>query len=191
MTMSAPEAIEAGLGLTEEGESLKVFEEWLNRQPKGKRINPKKVKAFATRIAPVCAPHIVNGLIRGVLASKDPVGYVRGCLREVGDYAVVIRDFVEAGQHGMVQVGRSCYPIQLQCPKAWLSDGPWHPEDEQMILADACNSWMRDHDVGYFHGRAVLFTEFGFSGIPREFEMRCTKSVQGLYKVPGTRYYTR
>lgn len=188
--VSAADAIINGLGLTKEGESLKAFEEFINAQPKGKRINPKKVQAFARRIAPLCAPHIVNGLIRGVLSTKDPVGYLRGCFREINEYAVIIRDFVESGHHGMLQIGKNCYPVKLKCPVSWLSeDAPWHPEDERLIGADACNAWMRDNDVGYFHGRVVLFSDFGFTGIPREFELRCSPNTQGMERYPGTRYF--
>lgn len=191
MPISASEVIELDLRLTKEGDSLKVFEEFLNRQPKGKRINPKKVQAFARRIAPLCAPHIVNGLILNVLSSKDPVGYLRRCFEEVGVYATMIEEFISTGHHGMVQMAGDCWPVRLECPAAWLTDGPWHPDDELMILADSCNGWMRDHNAPYFNGRATLFREFGFSGIPREFEMQCTSTVKGLSKVPGTNYYIK
>lgn len=180
------------LSMIEEGEVLKVFQTFLSQQPKGKKINPKKVKQLAKRITPLCAPHIINGLIYNVLAMKDPVGYLFDCFEDIQTYAVIIRDFVESGHHGMVQVGRQCYPVKLVCPEKWLrSDDPWHPEDEQMIGADMCNAWMKEYNKGVFHGRAILFSEFGFTGIPREFEMRCTTNLKGLKKHPGTNFYTK
>lgn len=192
MRQDVAKAIDEGLAMTEEGEVLMAFEQWMSKQSKGKKINPKKLKAFATRIAPLCAPHILNGLIRNVLTIRDPEAYLLKCFGDIHQYAEIIKDFTKAGNHGMIQIQRQCYPVKLICPDVWLTDGnPWHPEDERLIGADACNKWMKDNDKGYFHGLVVLFSEFGFSGIPREFEMRCTKNVSGLNRYPGTRYYTR
>lgn len=192
MREDVAEAIAEGLSMYREGEVLKVFEEFIKKQPKGKKVNPKKVRALATKITPLCAPHIINGLIHSVLTVRDPVKYLEGCFNDVGEYATIIKSFIESGHQGMIQVDRDCYPVKLVCPEKWLTEGdPWHPDDEQLIGADACNAWMKEYDRGYFFGRVVLFSDFGFSGIPREFEMRCTTNTKNLKRYPGTRYYTK
>lgn len=176
--------------INEEGDALKAFQDFCRAQPRGKKINPKKVRNFANKIAPQCKPHIVNGLIRNVLKIKDPVAYLESCFQQIDEYATIIRDMVESGHHGMIQVGNNCYPIKLKAPASWLDPkDPWHPEDERLIGADACSTWMKDNNKGYFHGRAVLFTHYGFSGIPREFEMQCAKDTSKMERYPGTRYF--
>lgn len=180
------------LTIVEEGDALKAFKDFLTYQKnKGKgKVNPKKLESFARRLGAKCAPHIVNGLIRNVLSIKNPVQYLEECFEELGQYAVIIKDLVESGNHGMLLVGKDIIPIQLKCPESWLTDGEkWIEDDEKEIQLQAAQNWMKDEDIGELECRVVLFPSAGFSGIPREVHLRCVKDTNGLRKYPGRNWF--
>lgn len=153
--------------------------------------NPKKLKALARRIAPTCAPFIQNGLITSIILAEDPVKYLRKAIQQFEEMAGVIKQLLASGAHGMIIVKDDIYPIEVKTLTKWLDEGdPWDPEQEMLLQHDFCNAWMKEHNKGYFHGKVVLFKAFGFSGIPREIELRCVKDTKNLKRYPGTNYYT-
>lgn len=153
--------------------------------------NPKKLKQMARRIAPQCAPFIQNGLITSIVLAKDPVKYLKKAFQQLDEMKDVIESLIASGAHGMIIIKDTIYPIEVKTVKNWLKEGDrWDPEQELLMQHDFCNKWMEEHNKGYFHGKVVLFKQFGFSGIPREIEMRCVKDTTGLQRYPGTNYYT-
>lgn len=172
-------------GLEEESAILDLFEQIKN--PKH-----KKVRAFAIRMYAECTSEVQKRLCRDIYQAPEPVKYMYECIDKIRQCAVIIKQFVADGCHGMIFTGKNgdeVYPVKLDTRENWLTEGKeWDPEQEMIIQHDCANNWMKEHDAGHFLGKVVLFPEFGFSGIPRIIEMRCG-DVEGMVKYPGTDYY--
>ncbi|QTH80417.1 hypothetical protein PA10_00219 [Pseudomonas phage pPa_SNUABM_DT01] len=159
-----------------------------------KNPNAKKVKKLAARLYNELPLEIQKRLCRDIYRAHDPVLYMTTCYNKIHDCAILVKQFIEDGCHGMIFTGKNgtdTYPIKLDTRTNWLNEGKrWDPEQEMIIQHEAVNSWMRDHDKGYFFGKVVLFPTFGFSGEPRIIEMACG-DTEGMVKYPGTDFYVK
>jgi hypothetical protein len=173
--------------LKEESAILDIFEGIKNP-------NPKKVKKLASRLYGEVTSDIQKRLCRDIFRADDPVKYMWSCINKIRDCAILVEQFIEDGNHGMLFTGKDgleVYPVKLDTRDNWLTEGTkWDPEQEMIIQHDACNNWMQEHDKGSFYGKVVLFPQFGFSGEPRIIEMACG-DTEGMTKYPGTNYYVR
>lgn len=159
-----------------------------------KNPNAKKVKKLAARLHNELPLDIQKRLCRDIYRADDPVKYLNSCINKIHDCAILVKQFIEEGKHGMIFTGKNgtdIYPIQLDTRSNWLEEGKrWDPEQEMIIAHEAADSWMREHNKGYFFGKVVLFPTFGFSGEPRIIEMSCG-DVTGMVKYPGTNFYVK
>ena len=159
-----------------------------------KNPNAKKVKKLAARLHNELPLDIQKRLCRDIYRADDPVKYLNSCINKIHDCAILVKQFIEEGKHGMIFTGKNgtdIYPIQLDTRSNWLEEGKrWDPEQEMIIAHEAADSWMREHNKGYFFGKVVLFPTFGFSGEPRIIEMSCGDTT-GMVKYPGTNYYVK
>lgn len=159
------------------------------------RKKPLKIIKRARRLFNEVDTPVKKRLCRDLMSAADPVDYLERCIVLINDCAIVMEQFLADGAHGMIMTGkdrREVYPVVLSTQKNWLEDGKqWHPEDEQIIQNQAADAWMREYDKGSFEGMVVLFTQFGFSGIPRVIKMQCTSDTTGLVRYPGTNFYVR
>lgn len=159
-----------------------------------KNPNAKKVKKLAARLYNELPLEIQKRLCRDIYRADDPVKYMNSCIDKIHDCAILVKQFIEEGKHGMLFTGKNgtdIYPIQLDTRSNWLDEGKrWDPEQEMIIAHEAADSWMREHNKGYFFGKVVLFPTFGFSGEPRIIEMSCG-DVTGMVKYPGTNFYVK
>lgn len=159
-----------------------------------KNPNAKKVKKLAARLYNELPLEIQKRLCRDIFRADDPVKYMTSCYNKIHDCAILIKQFISEGKHGMIFTGKNgtdIYPVQLDTRTNWLEEGKrWDPEQEMIIQHQAAQSWMADHDKGYFFGKVVLFPTFGFSGEPRVIEMSCG-DTSGMVKYPGTDFYVK
>lgn len=159
-----------------------------------KNPNAKKVKKLAVRLYNELPLEIQKRLCRDIYRADDPVKYMNSCIDKIHDCAILVKQFIEEGKHGMLFTGKNgtdIYPIQLDTRSNWLDEGKrWDPEQEMIIAHEAADSWMREHNKGYFFGKVVLFPTFGFSGEPRIIEMACG-DTEGMVKYPGTNFYVK
>jgi hypothetical protein len=173
--------------LREESAILDIFEAMKNP-------NPKKVINLARRLHGEVTSDIQKRLCRDIARADQPLVYMRACINKIRDCAILVKQFVAEGGHGMLFTGKDgldVYPITLDTRSNWLTEGAkWDPEQEMIIQHDAANNWMRDNNKGSFYGKVVLFPQFGFSGEPRIIEMACG-DTEGMQKYPGTNYYVR
>lgn len=173
--------------LNEESAILDIFASMKNP-------NPKKVKKLATRLFNESTLEIHKRLCRDIYRADDPVKYMHSCINKIRDCALLVEQFIEDGNHGMLFTGKDgldVYPVKLDTRENWLGeDKKWDPEQEMLIQHDAARNWMREYDKGHFYGKVVLFPKFGFSGEPRIIEMQCG-DTDGMVKYPGTDYYVR
>lgn len=159
-----------------------------------KKPNAKKVKKLAARLHNELPLEIQRRLCRDIYRADDPVKYMNSCIDKIHDCAILVKQFIEEGKHGMLFTGKNgtdIYPIQLDTRSNWLEEGKrWDPEQEMIIQHEAAQDWMQTHDKGYFFGKVVLFPTFGFSGEPRIIEMSCG-DTKGMVKYPGTNFYVK
>ena len=158
------------------------------------KSNPKKVKQLAKRIYSTSKSEETKKLCRDICSASNPLTYIKDAIAKVRDFATLVEQFIEDGCHGAIITGNNgldVYPVKLDAPEKWLTpEDKWNPEDEQEIMCNAAHNWMKEYDKGYFYGKVILFPFFGFSGVPRIYELRCTGGDnKGLVKVPGTNYY--
>lgn len=159
-----------------------------------KNPNPKKIKKLAARLYAEMPLEIQKRLCRDIYRADDPVRYMTSCYNKIHDCAILVKQFIEDGFHGMIFTGKNgtdTYPVKLDTRSNWLTEGTrWDLEQEMILQHEAAKSWMHDHDKGYFFGKVVLFPTFGFSGEPRIIEMSCGDTT-GMVKYPGTDFYVR
>lgn len=157
--------------------------------------NPKKVRSMATRLLKETTLPIQRQLLMDLIAAGNPLEYLRYCIDHVEQCAVIIKQFIDDGCHGMIMTGHKCrtiYPVKLDTRENWLkADDLWNEEDELLIQHEAANNFMKEYNKGYFLGKVVLFPHFGFSGIPRVIEMQCTHDTEGLVRYPGTNFFVK
>lgn len=159
-----------------------------------KNPNHKKVKKLAWRLLHESKLEVQRKLCRDVLQADNALDYVRECVAKIRDCALLVQYFIEDGHHGMIftgEDGKEVWPVTLSSINLkWFTEGkPWCPEEEMRIQHDAANALMKEKDIGYFHGKVVLFPKFGFSGEPRIVEMQCGAGTEGQVRYPGTNYW--
>ena len=173
--------------LEQESAVLAMFQEIKNP-------NAKKVKKLAARLHNELPLDIQKRLCRDIYRADDPVKYMNSCINKIHDCAILVKQFISEGKHGMLFTGKNgtdIYPIQLDTRSNWLEEGKrWDPEQEMIIAHEAAQDWMKTYDKGYFFGKVVLFPTFGFSGEPRIIEMSCG-DTKGMVKYPGTNFYVK
>lgn len=137
--------------------------------------NPKKLKKFVANLYKKVTTDEARLICQDIYSSKDPVKYVKDSITRVRDFAILIEQFMEDGNHGAIITGsggRDVYPIKVDALPQWLTgDDPWTQEDELEIMLKATRGWMQEYNKDYFYGKIVLFPYFGFSGIPRVYEL--------------------
>jgi len=149
--------------------------------------NPKKLKKIAARIAPDCSDFIVKGLLNDIQICKDPVKHVTNCIAKIREFAILRRQFIEEGNHGMIILGDKVYPLCLKTSPNWLKkDDYWNPDDEKTIRYNAVSNWLDETGRMHFHGKVALFDEFGFSGIPHVVRIQLVPHTADLVPVPDT-----
>lgn len=157
--------------------------------------NPKKVRSMATRLLKETTLPIQRQLLMDLIVAGNPLKYLHYCIDHVEQCAVIIKQFIDDGCHGMIMTGHKCrtiYPVKLDTRENWLkADDLWNEEDELLIQHNAAEMWMKEYDKGYFLGKVVLFPHFGFSGIPRVIEMQCSTDTEGMKRYPGTNYFVK
>lgn len=164
--------------------------EYLRELKENFTSNPKKLKKIAIKISERYDQYIRDGLVVSIAASADPVRYVIKCIDEIEIYAGAVDEFIESGKHGMLIHKNTIYPLELKLPKSWLNDA-WSPDDEKKIRYDAVAAWMDEMQISEFHGKAVLFKKFGFSGIPRVVHIRSTEKTADMVRFEDTKFMVR
>lgn len=168
-------------------------------QLKASAKNPKKLIQAVKRMFNQAPAYVQDGMLSHLLVTNDPCGYLNKSIQKLADYKIIVKDLIEAGNHGMIihkdnpkSEQETIYPAHLNTRANWLKENQvWDNEQEMLIQHELAEGWMSEHNKGYFFGKVVLFKEFGFSGIPRIIEMKCSKDVQHLKRYPGTNYYYR
>ena len=155
--------------------------------------NPKKLKKLAAREEHRFSEFIQKGLIASIKKSPDPVGYLRRCFKQIVDFQIVTEQLIADGHHGMLVLNDVIYPVTLETNSKWLQEhDKWTEDDELLIHREVVANWMDANKIGYFYGKVVLFTAFGFSGMPGIVKMRAAEKTEDLVKIPGsTRFYKR
>lgn len=80
----------------------------------------------------------------------------------------------EEGNHGMIMYKGWMYGIRLDTLPKWLNrdrDAPWTAEQEDEIINEVVEAWMIETEVQHFCNKAVLFSDFGFSGVSKKCDM--------------------
>jgi hypothetical protein len=131
--------------------------------------NPKKLQKLATRMiqSGEYSEYLVEGVLKSVLLTRDPLGYLKECLKQHDDYSVLIPDFIEQGYHGIIKDKwtDTLYPIEVKALAKWLKlEDRWAEEQEIEIMETAVTSWMKAYNFDKFDGKVLLFPIFGFSG---------------------------
>lgn len=132
-------------------------------------LNPKKLVQLAKRMYPTQPDFVQRGLLMDVMNVKDPVNYLRRCFALREQFVKAIDDFSSKGHHGMMVVGDNIYPLTIATSKNWLRPKDrWNYDEELDIQDKLINEWMDSYGVKIVKdAKIVLFTNFGFSGIPR------------------------
>jgi len=133
--------------------------------------HPKRLVKLIQRLRGRVPTWIERSLCDTVLVVKDPVEWARLCIKEAAMYPVLMKKLRDEGNHGMVFWKNELYGFNLNTNPKWLNGKAterWTEEDENAILTEALATWMIKHRVRKFDNRIMLFTEFGFSGIPRK-----------------------
>jgi hypothetical protein len=131
--------------------------------------NPKKLQKLATRMIQSgdYSEYLVEGVLKSVLRTRDPLGYLKECINQHADYAVIIPDFIEQGFHGIIKDKwtDTLYPLEVKALAKWLKlEDRWSEEQEIEIMETAVSSWMEANGSTKFDGKVLLFPIFGFSG---------------------------
>lgn len=130
--------------------------------------NPKKLKKLALREGALRSKEIQQGIVFNISRSADPVGYVRECFKQAFDYPIIIEQFINNGDHGMVVVDGAVYPVRIETQSNWLQQNDrWSLDDELDIQHNLVEQWMIANKVSNFKGKILLFPFFGFSGLFR------------------------
>lgn len=155
--------------------------------------NPKKLCKLAQRLLEETQFPIQRELLMDILRARDPIAYLNDCEQRVTECTAIVKQFIDDGCHGMILTGPRytvIYPIELQTMEKWLNaDDMWSPEDELDIKYKAVKAWMEEHEADHFHGKALLFPQFGFSGLPELITMDRRIDTDGLDKIDGTDFF--
>lgn len=135
--------------------------------------SPKKLIAMSRYIRPLL-PEYYTRSICDVLedpCTKDPIKWMKACIREMTEFPKLIDAMIANGDHGMIFDKGNLYPISLKTNPKWLSGKDtelWTEEDEREIGDMAVCVWMCEQRRRHFTGRYALFEQFGFSGIAKQ-----------------------
>ena len=137
--------------------------------------NPKKLVKEALRISLSDRYTPIQRLLAKHLTEHaKPKLLLTAYERRVRDFAILMEQFIEDGAHGLVMTGKegnSVYPLKLEVRENWISDpnDRWSIEDETEILEKLLDAYLLEYpDNARFSVKAVLFPQFGFSGVPRQ-----------------------
>lgn len=140
------------------------FDNWA---PKKKNIY-KIAKRIYAQVPRFIQRSILDNILSG---SVDPVEYMKACFDEKAEWAIILKRMLKEGNHGIIWNNQEVYGFDLNTNQRWLNDKQqkrWHPDDEWAIMKDAIDLWEKKHGVDTFEGKIMLFTEYGFSGMPRK-----------------------
>lgn len=131
--------------------------------------NAKKLQKLATRMimSGEHSEYLVEGILKSVLRTRDPRGYLLECFKQHDDYSALIPDFIEQGFHGIIKDKWTdiLYPVEIKALAKWLKvEDRWSEEQEIEIMESAVTSWMQAYGHTKFTGKVLLFPVFGFSG---------------------------
>ncbi len=166
MVPTAPEAVEYGPAWDQE---FKLIEELKTIS------NPKKLAREAFRISVSDKYTPIQKLLASKLAEHSkPKLLLKIYETRIRDFAILMEKFIEDGAHGLIMTGEegnSVYPLKLDVRENWVSDPDdrWNLEDETEIIEKALDVYLLEcQDNARFSIKAVLFPQFGFSGVPRQ-----------------------
>lgn len=166
MILTEPEAVEHGPSWDQE---FKLVEELKTIS------NPKKLakEAFRISVSDKYTP-IQRLLARKLVEHTKPKLLLKVYETRIRDFAILMENFIEDGVHGLVMTGKegnSVYPLKLDVKESWISDpnDRWSLEDETEIIEKALDAYLLEYpENARFSIKAVLFPQFGFSGVPRQ-----------------------
>lgn len=141
--------------------------------------NPKKIVKLATKLALQTQNKLQKKLCLDIAYAADPVKYLNKCFAMLEDCSTIIAQFIADGCHGMLIDGKTTYPVRVEALSSWLrKEDKWTEADEIDIQYQAAENWLIEYEKSYFLGKVVLFSEFGFSGVPRLIEVSLDQKAQ-------------
>lgn len=142
---------------------------------KANMSNPKKLLKLVTKLHDESPHELQRKLCIQILQADNPKQYVDYCIRRIEDFATVMEHEIANGNHGIIFVGKDgdiVYPIKLDVIASWLdATKPWTADDEYDIMETAVKSYMANNNRKSILAKVVLFPQFGFSGVPRMFDI--------------------
>lgn len=134
--------------------------------------NAKKIKKLATRLLSEADNEIAKMVCMDIIKAKDPCEKLKRSISLINDASVLVEEFIEQGAHGMIIIGSDTYTVEVKTMSKWLDQkDKWTEEDEVDIQYKAAEDWLRAYNQKKFLGKVVLFSQFGFSGVPRLIEV--------------------
>jgi hypothetical protein len=135
--------------------------------------NPKKVKRMALKMWGSQPAFIQKGMLENILAAHDPVKMLLEFFSLMDEWKSVIPDLLAAGYHGLILNGATIHGFNLKTQVNWLKEEDrWCLEQEADIQNQVIKTWMEERGLKRFHGKILMFDEFGFSGVAREVQIR-------------------
>lgn len=153
--------------LEQESAILKEFQ-------KHKTNNPKKIVKLANKLYNEAKYEIQKKLCLEIINAADPVKYLDYCINRIYDFAIIMEEELTKGNHGVIFTGPKgdiIFPIKLKVLEHWINGDKWNEEDEYEILLQSVTNFMESNNRKSIKAKALLFPKFGFSGIPRMFEI--------------------
>lgn len=140
-------------------------------------VNPKKLVKMAEKVKHLVPDFICRSIIDNVLNARYPAKFLAEAYREMSDYPFIIAGLIADGNHGMLMHKDNIYGMVVNARwDSWLKEeNRWNGTDEVDLQDEMVNSWMEENLIRSFHGRIVLFKEFGFSGMARQITQTMTK----------------
>jgi len=128
----------------------------------------KKMGAILKSIYPKCPSFMQRGFFKKSMSCSNPLGYVKKAISRGKDIAFAMEKIIERGEHGMIFNGEVLHGVTIKANKKWLADkdGKWALDQEEDISKELIKQWMITHRFKEWGGRIVLFSNFGFSGVP-------------------------
>ncbi len=138
--------------------------------------NPKKARKLAQRLYFECKHDIQRKLCTDILESDDPIGTITLYISRIKDFIILHEQYIEEGHHGILFTGETgdiVYPVSLDVNPNWIKDATdfWNEDDEKEIMLELAKEYLRTTNLKRTFVKIALFQEFGFSGIPRVFEV--------------------
>jgi hypothetical protein len=132
--------------------------------------NPKKLCKMAVRIWNDQPAFIQKGLLQNILDAADPVNMLRDFFHMMDEWKQIVPSLIADGAHGMIVDKKNViFGVEIKANEKWLrSNDLWNPDQEADIQDEVMKQWMADQGLKHFHGKIVLFDNFGFSGMCRE-----------------------